>query len=349
MSGRLTIRCLFEDLVENIEDPAQKSALTNSEGLGEFAGISLSDIAHPLVEHLEMFEVSDLAELHDLRIKSVTDVVWYKVKTGRFRGAAFIDEFGTAWLCFAGTRHDGNRDDFYEEFVKRCVGGSRHLLPDDDDRLRFRLEKAHIAELSRLKLLRMRVIEALARSVRDGSVQTVALPTHLDPVSFQPLDGANVVVKVVQDAKSEIDEITLSISVSSHEFARYDDVLHEVQVSVPGLQFEEWDVVPAFAPHIDPCWWVILDSAWIDQFVPEIESRGSKAFVNDPPESLSENGGVKHLVAKHLLTDAMIAGRWMRGLCGHRFVPQHDPDDFDLCHECAVLANALDNEIPQVS
>jgi hypothetical protein len=48
------------------------------------------------------------------RIRSVDDHVLYKVKTGRWRGAVWVEDYRQPWLVAAGWREEGSPEDFYE-------------------------------------------------------------------------------------------------------------------------------------------------------------------------------------------------------------------------------------------
>lgn len=98
MSVRPTLRCLREDL--SLAIPS--------------ARIPLDEVDHPLLRKAaEQFAV---AEAPHERISAIDDVVLFKVKTGRWRGAVY--DSGPAaevqdWLVAAGNREEGSPDDFY--------------------------------------------------------------------------------------------------------------------------------------------------------------------------------------------------------------------------------------------
>jgi hypothetical protein len=93
MTVRPTLRCLRNDL--NLPLPT--------------ARVPLDEIDHPIIRKAaERFAARDTP--HE-RIASIDDVVLFKVKTGRWRGAVFCDEPGDDvldWLA-AGIREEGAR------------------------------------------------------------------------------------------------------------------------------------------------------------------------------------------------------------------------------------------------
>jgi hypothetical protein len=79
------------------------------------SGIACSGCEHhPLLQKAaEQFAAEDTP--HE-RIRAIDDVVLFKVKTGRWRGAVYSDDPEADvkdWLVAAGTREEGSPDDFY--------------------------------------------------------------------------------------------------------------------------------------------------------------------------------------------------------------------------------------------
>ncbi|MBY8853056.1 hypothetical protein [Saccharothrix longispora] len=93
MTVRPTLRCLRDDLriaLPPIDDP-------------------LDEIDHPLIRKAnDQFAVP--AGPRE-RIRSVDDVVMFKVKVQRWRGAV-VETGEPSWLLLARVREDGSRDDF---------------------------------------------------------------------------------------------------------------------------------------------------------------------------------------------------------------------------------------------
>jgi hypothetical protein len=167
MPVRPTIRCLREDL-ELPVPPAR---------------IPLDEIDHPLLQKAaEQFAAEDTP--HE-RIRAIDDVVLFKVKTGRWRGAVYCgDPAGTEvrdWLVAAGTRKEGSPDDFCAALhadartarqhynVERDKAlttdtHTAHLLPGPDDHDRYLIEAA--ARLARR--LNTTVRELVRGSLHDG-------------------------------------------------------------------------------------------------------------------------------------------------------------------------------------
>jgi hypothetical protein len=158
--ARPTIRCLRDDLglaPPPVDDP-------------------LDEVGHPLVRRAGD-QFGDPAGPRE-RIRAVDDRVLYKVKTGRWRGAVWIED-DQPWLVAAGWREDGSPEDFYEALAASARASrarynasqrpplttdahTGHLLPtrDDhdrraaeDDALLLRRTEATVRRLTRESLL----------------------------------------------------------------------------------------------------------------------------------------------------------------------------------------------------
>jgi hypothetical protein len=51
--------------------------------------------------------------------------------------------------------------------------------------------------------------------------------------------------------------------------------------------------------------------------------------------------GYAHYASKHGLVEAMIYGTPITALCGHRFVPQRDPQKYPVCPKCKDIHEML--------
>jgi hypothetical protein len=140
--------------------------------------VRLPDVDHPLVR-----EAQRLPEAHAAggveRILSLADRVWFKVKVGRWRGAATrlreaefaIPESQEArlapwWLGMGGYRREGDPADFYASLASTADrdGSSDRWLPQAWDWKRLELEHIYAWEHE----IRRIVCELIGRSLRDG-------------------------------------------------------------------------------------------------------------------------------------------------------------------------------------
>jgi hypothetical protein len=194
MTVRPTLRCLRDDL--RLPLPSAHS--------------SLDQVEHPLLTKArEQFAVPDTA--HE-RIRAIDDVILFKAKVSRWRGAVFVDEPDAdpdSWLVAAGTREDGSPDDFYSLLHQRTQAARQrynaehdrplitdthcaHLLPNQDDHDRFRLE-ATVRFAIRLR----RVIKDLVRgSLYDGHEHAMDLAGFRLGVQVRADDGHETYVAI---------------------------------------------------------------------------------------------------------------------------------------------------------
>jgi hypothetical protein len=194
MPPRPTLRCLRDDL--SLPLPTARTPL--------------DEIGHPLIKKAaEQFTTRDIS--HE-RIASIDDVVLFKVKTGRWRGAVYCEEPAAEvqdWLVAAGTREEGAPDDFYAALHTQARAARQrynaehdkplttdthtaHLLPDEDDRDRYLLEAG--TRLARRLSTALRHL--LAGSLRDGHEHAADFPSFRLGVAVRAEDGHETYVAV---------------------------------------------------------------------------------------------------------------------------------------------------------
>jgi hypothetical protein len=191
------------------------------------------------------------------RIISLKDRVWFKLKTGRWRGAVLrmtdhdlatesdhwanlaLDARGRWWLARVGIREDGNRRDFYEQITadsscsrtpaKSDGVDTDHLLPTAWDRKRLALENAwaqrHVYEQV--------MLEAAAKSLRSGKVVVATFSTFTMGVVIRA-DKRNQCVAFI--AENVFDPTTLAVMMDAF----------------PGISANDWAPEPNDAFGITP-------------------------------------------------------------------------------------------------
>lgn len=341
--ARPTIRCLLDELKADLKDANQRSALSSG-NLADLGSIPLSQIEHPLIAKANRLLSMSADELMALKISAVRDRLWYRVKIEQFRGAAHIDANGVLWLCAAGFRRDGDRDDFYKSFERLCVNGSEIFLPTESDQKRLRLELLLEFEQRRLASLRERVIEAVVTAFRDRRTVAVELPTDLDESRQEFRSTAMLQVDISDNGPDYPNDLTISIEIINYTGPKFEDVLLEVQDAMPGISRSDWDVVPDMNSSQVPSWWVVVPERWIEAVCADYVIRGAPAMAVDPPDLTDGSGVWCHIVMKEGLTEAVVVGCTVRALCGRTFHPVRDPDGRDACPAC-VAAHARIQEI----
>jgi hypothetical protein len=91
---RPTIRCLLEELKDDLTDANQRSALASGKLSALGKEPRLSSIAHPLMAKALMLLELDESTLRAHHVSAVRDRAWYRVKSGQYRGAVWIDASG---------------------------------------------------------------------------------------------------------------------------------------------------------------------------------------------------------------------------------------------------------------
>ena len=143
-------------------------------------GVRLSDLDHPIVVKSQQLP-AEVASGSAERVRSLTDRVWFKIKTGQWRGAAsdLRDEVhedalnlgARWWLGAAGARQaDSPQHDFYALLTETAHRGGPHscstdyLLPSDWDMKRLAGEAAVNAQSVLERLVRTAASESLLNS-----------------------------------------------------------------------------------------------------------------------------------------------------------------------------------------
>ncbi|SEP91865.1 hypothetical protein SAMN05216188_101909 [Lentzea xinjiangensis] len=162
MTVRPTIRCLREELglgLPPIDEP-------------------LDEIDHPLIRKANEQFAQPTGPRE--RIRSIDDVVMFKVKVQRWRGAV-VETGDPSWMVTAGVREAGSRDDFYEALATAAVAArarynAEHSPPlktstfcgqwlaSEDDLDRYRAEAA----VRMLRVMSETVRRLVCASLLDG-------------------------------------------------------------------------------------------------------------------------------------------------------------------------------------
>lgn len=123
---RVTLRCITDDFHLPIPEST----------------VDLADLDHPLV--VEAARVAAASPRGQKRIEAIESPLIYRIRSGQHRGATWLEQRDPPpellWLLAAALRHEGDRSDAYEYFVRLASAGT--LLPTTADYLRLRVEAA---------------------------------------------------------------------------------------------------------------------------------------------------------------------------------------------------------------
>lgn len=212
------------------------------------------------------------------RIRSLKDRVWFKLKTGRWRGAVVrltddeldwpgddpgapvLAEQDPWWLGAAGYREEGSPLDFYEQIATRSVCDrsvkpqgvdTDALLPQPWDRKRLVLERA----FTQRQVYEQVMLEAAAGSLRSGKVVTASFSQYEMGVLIRADRGEQYVAFIargVHDPK----------------------VLAVMRDSFPGIAPDDWDPEPGGAFGLEPgCGEVIYSAVLPSEVADDILER----------------------------------------------------------------------------
>ncbi|MEV7347251.1 hypothetical protein [Streptomyces sp. NPDC093544] len=186
---------------------------------------------HPLISRAQ--QQADVAPTE--KIASIDDTVLLKCKPGgsRWRGAVWEDQCaGLGWVVAAGRRTAGARDDFYQKLCDDCKRKraalnqageelapgkrtySRHLLPDDDDRLRLKAEQSY--ELLQEARARVPKLIQEARDKAGDPVRTEVFGTAVEAYVFRAIgsyDELYLGLRVVGSAPEGVHYLILNLAV----------------------------------------------------------------------------------------------------------------------------------------
>jgi hypothetical protein len=203
-------------------------------------GLAFPSLDTPLaaIDHALVVRAQDVPEAVGAggaeRIVSITDRVWFKVKTSDYRGAVGdvnSPEDSTVpargwWLAAAGHRRaDTPAQDFYGRLTAECDRAGRGtghvnsdgLLPQDVDYKRWAVEQATLAVTAMQTLVR----KAIVKSAHDGKLWTVTVQRHVIGALVRNVEG----------------ETYLAITAEGYYDTRLVAVLLD---SVPGVPHNEW-------------------------------------------------------------------------------------------------------------
>jgi hypothetical protein len=329
--ARPTLRCLRDDLTEDWQDARQRGALHDA----PMVLPAFDTLDHPVVRHAaSVFDGKPDTDAQRQGITGLTNPMWFKLKTGRWRGAVWEDDDGQAWLCAAGLRREKESTDFYAYFMSEVTGGGPgQFLPTDEDRRRLRVERAETALADWERGLHQGACDALVAAQEAGTGSFVVpgigegsadLSTvEIEAVLIDDEDGADGVAEVV---------VTFARTDWSHiDLAERADLIVLAAVQ-PDEQ--SWD--PS-SLATGPIYSLVMSPAELDALVAAVDRDGEPGVSNP--------GTTAHYAHRGHLTASTVEGSSVRGLCGKWFVPRQDHDSMPTCDRCdAVMRTMKDQE-----
>jgi hypothetical protein len=216
-------------------------------------GTLLHELEHPLIMRAQQVPERVRAGGGE-RIRSLTDRVWFKVKSSSWRGAAgqhppvieSIDQ--TWWLVAGGSRADDSaQHDFYARISSLAHSGGAKtcstdfLLPDMWDANRFLGEVAVLAE----RVVRVQIRLAAGESLLNGDIRAFDVGDRNVRVRVKLLDDGQVYLAI--GTTGSIDR----------------EFMVNLLSAIPGLSGDDWMPEPSDTLGFEPSHGEILWSAMI--------------------------------------------------------------------------------------
>lgn len=208
-------------------------------------GESLDEIKEPVIESAQA-----LPEQRDAggaeRVVSLTDRVWFKVKTSDRRAVATElrePEFpewippsrGSWWIGAAGRRqNDSPQRDFYAVLQRECTTGKTvstdHLLPVEWDWKRLSAEQA-VAWRREMKRM---VVGLIATSLKTGHVAVAEFQSHRIMALVRASNGHEAYLAIIAEGVPDPQVIALLLD------------------CVPGVDRDDWQPEPSSVAGMNP-------------------------------------------------------------------------------------------------
>jgi len=222
--------------------------------------VLLHEVEHPLVMRAQQVPERSRAGAAE-RIKSISDRVFFKVKTSDWRGAVceldqiVPDIVQTWWLVTAGNRAaDSPQHDFYDRLKSQAHRAgpnscdSSALLPTDWDKMRLTAEAATKAA----RLVRDLTRIAAAESLANGDIRGFVVADRDIRVRLSMHDDGRAYIAV--GAVGGIDSA----------------IMVAVLSAIPGLHADEWMPEPSEILGLQPARGEIL---WSAMMPPECQAE----------------------------------------------------------------------------
>lgn len=329
--ARPTLRCLRQDLTEDWNDTQQRGALNDV----PIALPSFDQLDHPVVRHAAgVFNGKPDTDAQREGITGLTNPMWLKLKTGRWRGAIWEDEDGQAWLCAAGLRREREATDFYAYFMGAVTGGGPdQFLPTDEDRRRLRAEQAEAAVADWERGLHQAACDALVAAKEAGTGSFVVPGVGEGSADLSTVEIEVVIIDDDDDGGEGVAEVVVSFART--DWSHVDLAEHADLIVLLAVQPDEQSWDPS-SGATGPIYSLVMSPAELDALLAAVDRDGQPG--------LSNPGQTAHFAHRGHLTESVIEGKPVRGLCGKWFVPRQDHEGKPRCERCDAVMRTLEEQ-----
>lgn len=308
--------------------PNDWADVVDQRAVGNLADCSkpLHELRHPILQKMaEDFPVSGADDVKREGISGLKNPMWWKVKTGaRWRGAAYVDEDGQAWLCAAGYRREKEGDDFYAAFMARIkAGGSAPFLPTSEDR--------ELLLQERRGALMQQWEAQLAAWARAWVLEALGVGDLVEHALEDPKGRVLALVSVLCEDEGDAG-VSVYLEFQPQDWSRMDLLEWAEQVFVGEVCCLEqhWGVTHlgegrAYSLQIDRR---------------ELQDSLSTPKTRNAP-GVFDAGAESHYTHKERFVESLVEGEALRALCGQWFVPRQDTQAREQCPICAAVYERL--------
>lgn len=320
--GRPTARCLRDDIPNDWAEIGDHRATANLSDCPK----PLYELQHPIVQKMaEDFPVSGSDDVRREGISGLKNPMWWKVKVGsRWRGAAYVDEDGQAWLCAAGYRREKEGTDFYKSFMARIEArGPVPFLPTVEDRELLRGERKNAL---------MQQWEAqLIGWARAWTLEALDADDVVEHLLEDPLGRDLAVVRVLCDAEA-VTDVAIYLEFQLQDWSVTELLAWAEQVFVSSICCHEqhWAVT-----------YLGEGRAYSLETGREELQRALRTKESNSAPGVMSGGTQSHYTHRERIVDSMVEGEALKALCGQWFVPRQDTRDREPCPTCVAVHERL--------
>lgn len=327
---RPTLRCLFEDLANEVGPPELQDVLSGAAAEMREDPLFLFPVPLTSADHLVLRKANLLASdpaADREPIRTLFPERVAKVKAGDRRGALWQDEHGVWWLLAAGVKKPTGSDAFYAK-LERSNDPFETIKPTGKDEQYLRYEESYLEECARERDAHRRVLQAVIFAAGNpGTRRTVEV------------FGARIAVIV--DVDDDPAELALSFEFAS--FKERDRFPTDILAFVPGCNdLNQWEYLPAFRPGDPESWYTFIDATTLETWSVASELEELVDGPERPPSPVvGTDPDVAHVAPASLVTLGYVEGVEISAICGARFTPHRIPENFDICVACTTVVEGL--------
>ena len=327
-STRPTLRCLAEDLTHDWDD-IEDHRLVRDGRVGTRKTVHA--MGHKIIRKaVENFPTEGDDDKKRETISGLKDPHFYKVKVDRWRGAAYVDANGQAWLVAVGLRYEGESKDFYKHFMIEVSQNAERFLPTEQDNA----------------LLCDEVTETLIRQREDVTASLALEMLNEARESAEGLATAKLTYEARSGEQVTLADVTVLVAAPEATDEPYEVLVDLEVVDWSLIELLEWDeqVLKAALCACEGRW----ESTHATTRMHSLEVASERELnamcrgdLSAMQPGILTAGRTTHTVHVERLTESIVNGEAVQALCGKWFVPRQDYMNLPLCHICEVLDRFL--------